>query len=241
MSNHVLVIGGNGGIGSAIVTELMQSNLTGSGDSVSYPPQSELDVTWAVDEIQDAINKYTMSLDWPVAKGFTHLVYCAGINELAMIPNIDYKHRGNFSEILNVNVVGFARVLAAMIENNPLRSVVAISSDAAYRPMRGSLMYCAAKAALDMAVRCAARELAPDIRVNAVSPGMTEPTGMQEYIDKTVPAFRGWTSEEALRYEISQNPMGRRATTEEVAKLVTSVLFGPEYLTGAIIPINGGR
>lgn len=230
----VLVIGGTGGIGSAIVNELLNGSdmPNGSGSTVTYPPKDALDVTWGPDEIREAITH------WGV---FTHLVYCAGINELAMIPQIDYKHRGNFSEILDVNVVGFARVLAAMVGTDPLESVVAISSDAAVRPMRGSLMYCASKAALDMAVRCAARELAPKIRVNAISPGMTEPTEMQAYIDRTIPAFRGWTKEQAMKYELSQNPMGRRATTEEVAKITASVLFGPGYLTGAIIPINGGR
>lgn len=227
----ILVIGGSGGIGQAIVNETC--NQMAVDGVVTFPTQSELDVTWAPDEIHEILGEFHTE--------FTHLVYCAGINELAMIPHIDYKHRGNFHEILDVNVVGFTRVLAAMVGTHPLESVVAISSDAAVRPMRGSLMYCASKAALDMAVRCAARELAPEIRVNAIAPGMTEPTGMQEYIDKNVPIFRGWTPEKAMEYELSQNPMGRRATVHEVAEITVSVLFGPKYLTGAIIPINGGR
>jgi NAD(P)-dependent dehydrogenase (short-subunit alcohol dehydrogenase family) len=142
--------------------------------------------------------------------------------------------------IYDVNVLGFMRVLRAAVHTG-CRSIVAISSDAATRPMRTSMAYCASKAALDMCVKCAARELAPEIRVNAVSPGMTLGTAMTEYIDKTVPAMRGWTPEEAWEYEHSQIPAGRRARPEEIAQVVYDVLVGPEYMTGSIVTINGGR
>jgi NAD(P)-dependent dehydrogenase (short-subunit alcohol dehydrogenase family) len=122
-----------------------------------------------------------------------------------------------------------------------LRTIVAVSSDAAERPMRTSIAYCASKAALNMAVKVAARELAPEIRVNAVSPGMVSGTAMTEYIDDVVPEIRRWTPEAAARYEQSQIPAGRRATKDEVADLVYHTLCGPEYMTGSILTLNGGR
>jgi NAD(P)-dependent dehydrogenase (short-subunit alcohol dehydrogenase family) len=225
----VLVIGGHSGIGKAI-SELLEN----MGVTVYAPSSEILNVLDGMRIIDDALTD----------QNITHCVYSAGVNELCWIEGIEEPHLGNFenyTDLLNVNVVGFAKVLSALKRNHPVRSVVAISSDAATRPMRGSLMYCSSKAALDMAVRCAARELAPKIRVNAVSPGMTDGTLMQEYIDKTVPVFRGWTVEEARSYEESQNPMGRRATTEEIAHVTIDVLFGPEYMTGSIVTVNGGR
>lgn len=225
----VLVIGGHSGIGKGIA-ELLRN----MGVTTFVPSSMDLDVVDDQNEIETAIDD----------EKITHLVYSAGINELCWIKDVENPHEGNhanFLSLLDVNVVGFARVLSVLTRQHPLRSAVAISSDAASRPMRGSLMYCASKAALDMAVRCAARELAPTVRVNAISPGMTDGTLMQEYIDKTVPEFRGWTSVKARMYENSQNPMGRRATVEEIAHVTVDVLFGPEYLTGSIVTVNGGR
>ena len=227
----VLVVGGTSGIGLAVV-----NMLNGLGVTTFAPEKGQLNVKAAKTIIQTYL----------AASGhaITHMVYSAGINELCWIKDIDDYHSGNytnFTRVLDVNVTGFARVLGSLIGYHPLESVVAISSDAATRPMRGSLMYCASKAALDMAVKCAARELAPETRVNAVAPGMTDGTVMQEYIDKAVPEFRGWTPEAARSYENSQNPMGRRATTDEIAHAVVDVLFGPEYMTGTIVTVNGGR
>jgi NAD(P)-dependent dehydrogenase (short-subunit alcohol dehydrogenase family) len=219
----VLVIGGGSGIGAAVVKALPEACL------YVAPSKQTFDVRDR--ELTFLTNK--------ACEEVTELVYCAGTNRLQ---NLDAIHNLDFLDILAVNVVGFTNVLSWLLRYNaPLKSVVAVSSDAAVRPMRGSTMYCASKAALDMAVRTAARELAPKVRVNAVAPGMTSGTKMTEYIDAYVPAFRGWTPEQAREYEQSGIPMGRRADPEEVADLIISVLFGPEYLTGAIIPINGGR
>lgn len=226
----VLVIGGGSGIGKGILDLVENMGVTAYG-----PSRASLDVRDDSLTIESALDN---------GHQFTHLVYSAGVNELCWINSIEDVHVGNyenFKDLLSVNVVGFTKVLSTLVKFHPIRSVVAISSDAATRPMRGSLMYCASKAALDMAVRCAARELAPKVRVNAISPGMTDGTLMQEYIDKTVPAFRGWTPEQSRNYENSQSPMGRRATVEEIAHVTVDVLFGPEYLTGSIVTVNGGR
>lgn len=225
----VLVIGASSGIGKAIADLLYNMGV------YTFTPNDE------VLDVDDDMLMIEGALD---GEKITHLVYSAGVNELCWIKDIESPHAGNyqnFSDLLSVNVVGFTRVLSVLLQKHPIRSVVAISSDAATRPMRGSLMYCASKAALDMAVRCAARELAPTVRVNAIAPGMTDGTGMQAYIDKTVPKFRGWSIEQAEIYEKSQSPMGRRATTEEIAHVTIDVLFGAEYMTGSIITVNGGR
>jgi NAD(P)-dependent dehydrogenase (short-subunit alcohol dehydrogenase family) len=70
---------------------------------------------------------------------------------------------------------------------------------------------------------------------------MIDGTGMTRYIDKTVPELRGWTPEASARYEASQSPIGRRGTVDEVAEVVYDVLHGPEFLTGSIVQVNGGR
>jgi NAD(P)-dependent dehydrogenase (short-subunit alcohol dehydrogenase family) len=174
---------------------------------------------------------------------FNQIVYSAGVNKLAWVSDLGRNRTGILAEIFSVNVLGFIDLMSAHERWWPeaTGSAVVITSDAAERPMRGSTAYCASKAALNMAVRCMARELAPRWRINAIAPGMTSDTEMTRQLDRDIPAFRGWTPEFALEYERSQIPMGRRALPEEVADLAISTLNGPEYLTGSIIAINGGR
>jgi NAD(P)-dependent dehydrogenase (short-subunit alcohol dehydrogenase family) len=218
---RIWVIGGTSGIGAAVAKHFAED---GQGNDV-FITGKEIDVR---DE-------------WPLSGyldnngPFDIVIYSAGVNRLNWIhPDLD------MLDIYDVNVAGFVRVLGLLI-GTTCRSVVAISSDAATRPMRTSIAYCASKAALDMAVRCAARELAPGIRVNAVSPGMTANTEMTTYIDATVPKIRGWTKEHAAEYEKSQSPIGRRGTPQEIARVVYDVATGPDFMTGSIVPVNGGR
>jgi NAD(P)-dependent dehydrogenase (short-subunit alcohol dehydrogenase family) len=165
------------------------------------------------------------------------LIYSAGINLLEWSQKIDPE---TMLEMYHVNVVGLFNVLNLVPS---VKRVVVVGSDAAWREMRTSAMYCASKAALHQAVRVIARERASDdFAINVVAPGMTEPTAMQEYIDLTVPLIRGWDPKQAKEYEESQIPMKRRATVDEVASVILAVLLMPtNYLNGAIIPVNGGR
>jgi NAD(P)-dependent dehydrogenase (short-subunit alcohol dehydrogenase family) len=229
MADKCLILGGHSGIGEA-VSELMFAG----GNALLYrPTREEVNV-----RNKGHIKNYLIH-NGP----FRYIVYSAGVNNLQWI--IDYSRRNylNFDYAIDVNVGGFVSVVSEHVDAWPDAKVsaVAVSSDAAEIPMRGSLAYCVSKAALDMAVKVMARELAPLWRVNAVAPGMVEGTAMTKYIDETIPKFRGWTPEYAREYERASVPSGRRATLEEVAETIRWVLLGPEQMTGAIIKINGGK
>jgi NAD(P)-dependent dehydrogenase (short-subunit alcohol dehydrogenase family) len=227
---NIWVIGGTSGIGSATAIELAKR-----GHAVFSTGKEDVDVQSA-----SALQDY---LGGP--KQFHGIVYAAGINRLA------WDHELNIHtamDIFDVNVFGFMRVIRLIAQAidpihdaPPARSLVAVSSDAATRPMRTSMAYCASKAALNACVKQAARELAPYVRVNAVAPGMTEGTGMTAYIDQAVTKLRGWTRFQAREYEESQIPARRRGTPAEMAHVIADVLLGPDYQTGAIVEVNGGR
>lgn len=165
------------------------------------------------------------------------LVYSAGINRLEWSQKVTPQE---MLDLYHVNVVGLLNVLQIL---PAVERVVVIGSDAAWREMRTSVAYCASKAALHQAVRVIARErAAEDFVINVVAPGMTEPTGMQEYVDQRVPIVRKWSKDDARKYEETQIPLRRRAHVNEVASVVVSTLLMPTpYLNGAIIPVNGGR
>jgi NAD(P)-dependent dehydrogenase (short-subunit alcohol dehydrogenase family) len=223
-----LVIGGNSGIGAECVSYI-EDRITRK-DEIFHPGVADLDVR-SFKSVDDFFTRVQP----------THLIYSAGINYLEWIGQLD---EGSVLDVIDVNLIGFIRCIDAMKEHqgsdNP--SVVAITSDAAWRPMRTSIAYCASKAGLEMAVRVASRELAPHgWRVNAVAPGKVGETAMTDYVDGRVLDLRGWTKERAEEYERNSSSLGRSVTKEEVAQTVWQVLVGPLALTGETVAVNGGR
>src|SRR4051794_36531167 len=172
--------------------------------------------------------------------GASDVVFCVGINQMSWIHTVDPI---DFNEVMQVNVWSFVNLVKTMdlLGSKPC-NIVAVTSDAAWRPMRTSVAYCASKAALEMAVRVASREYAPvGWRINAVAPGKVEQTPMTDYVDASVLELRGWTVEAAEQYELGSTPLGRKVTKQEVAHVIEQVLFGPDAQTGEIIAVNGGR
>ena len=96
------------------------------------------------------------------------------------------------------------------------------------RPLRAHTVYCMAKAALLMATRSLALELAPQVRVNAVSPGAI--LWPQDATDTA--------AQEAM---LARTPLGRTGTPEEVAEAVRWLLQDASYCTGQVLHLDGGR
>lgn len=225
-----LVLGGTSGIGEAIVRRLKLDH----GDSQVHAYGKEhFDIRDS--EALDRITSRVVP---------THVVYSVGVHKMDWLDDIEPT---DFQHLMGVNVYGFINTLRSLrrpglIQAGPI-SMVAITSDAAWRPMRTSLTYCASKAALEMAVKVASRELAPhQWRVNAVAPGKVEDTPMTTYVDDKVLELRGWTKSHAAQYERSSSAIGRPVTKMEVARVVCEVLCSTSgAFTGAIVPVNGGR
>jgi pteridine reductase len=107
-------------------------------------------------------------------------------------------------------------------------SVVAIGdvyADGA--PVRGFGAYMLSKAALHQAVRQMAVEMAPRVRVNAVLPGVV---AWPESIDAS--------QREAI---LARVPLGRVGEPMDVARTVRFLCAEAPYITGAAIPVDGGR
>jgi pteridine reductase len=98
----------------------------------------------------------------------------------------------------------------------------------ARRPLRDHAVYCMAKAALEMATKSLALELAPDVRVNAIAPGaIIWPEGGHDDAHRTA--------------MLARTPLARTGTPEEVAEAVRWLLQDATYCTGQVLRLDGGR
>lgn len=98
----------------------------------------------------------------------------------------------------------------------------------AERPLRGHAVYCMAKAALAMATKSLALELAPDVRVNAIAPG-------------AILWAENETSDAKKAAMLARTPLARTGTPEEIAEAVRWLLLDARYTTGQILRVDGGR
>jgi ketoreductase RED2 len=132
-------------------------------------------------------------------------------------------------EILSVNVIGTWNVTVAAVPH--LREsgdgcVVTVSSLAGLRPVGSSIPYAVSKAAVNHLTLLLANVLGPEIRVNAVAPGLVDTP---------------WTAEwEVERASVRKRaPLARSATPDDVAQVVLGFVNSP-YQTGDIALVDGG-
>lgn len=108
-------------------------------------------------------------------------------------------------------------------------AIVNIVDIHAERPLKGYPLYCAAKAGLLGLTRALALELAPRVRVNGVAPGAIEWPEDGQF----PPAER-----EAV---VAHTLLQRVGAPSDIARTVRFLLFDAPYVTGQIIPVDGGR
>lgn len=136
-------------------------------------------------------------------------------------------------ELHEVNVIAPFRIIAeaeaalrASAADGLPACVINVSSHAGVRPKGASIPYAATKAALNHVTRLLAVSLAPDIRVNAVAPGLVD-----------TPLTADWTQAQQLWRD--RAPMRRAASPADIAQAV-SMLIESNYLTGEILLSDGG-
>lgn len=108
-------------------------------------------------------------------------------------------------------------------------TVVNITDIHAQRPLRNYSGYCIAKAGLTMMTKCLAKELAPEIRVNAIAPS---PVLWPEGLNELTPTEK--------RQLIKQIPLKRIGKPINIAQAVFFCIQN-DYVTGQILTVDGGR
>jgi 3-oxoacyl-[acyl-carrier protein] reductase len=229
MSRSVLVTGGNRGIGLAIAR-----GFADAGDQVAItyrtgePPVGLLGVKADVTDpaAVDAAFSEAEAAHGPVEV----LVANAGITRdklLLMMTDED------FGAVLDTNLAGSYRV-AKRAAKTMIRArkgrMIFISSVVGLLGSAGQSNYAASKAGLVGLARSVARELGSrNITANVVAPGFVA-TDMTAALP-----------EERQQAIIGQVPLGRYATTDEIAAVVRFLASdAAAYITGAVIPVDGG-
>ena len=110
-------------------------------------------------------------------------------------------------------------------------SIINISSNAATECDAGRSIYAASKSALNSFTKCLSKELGPfNIRVNAVSPGLTNTKMIEKNLNKKI-----------LEETIKKIPLKRIASPDEIANVVLFLASEmSSYVNGEIINVSGG-
>jgi NAD(P)-dependent dehydrogenase (short-subunit alcohol dehydrogenase family) len=191
-------------------------------------------------------------VDWDIVDGFDvarpdvaalpekldALINCAGINSQDWLK--DVKER-DWDAVMNTNVKGIFKMVQCC---EPLLraskgTVINIVSNAAHMPMRCSAAYNASKGAALILTKQLARELSPDVTVFSISPNKIADTKMSEYIDEQVVRTRGWTKEQAHKYQVSSLLTGEETPANCIAEFISFLLSDKtrhKYLAGCDIP-----
>lgn len=227
-----LVTGGARGIGRAVADRLAAGGAAvaivdvdhaGAGDHGHLALAADVAdapaVTAAVDEAAERLG------------GLSVVVTSAGFGTAR---SLDRYRDDEWARLVGVNLTGVWHTIRAAIPH--LRrsgdaSIVNVAGTAASRPTRGEGPYAAAKAGVVALTKTAALEYAPEVRVNAVSPG---------YIATRL--TRAVTDDPDLRARVERRiPLGRIGTVADVAGVV-AFLCSPDaaYLTGQDIVVDGG-
>jgi 3-oxoacyl-[acyl-carrier protein] reductase len=229
LSRSVLVTGGNRGIGRAIA-EAFRAN--GDQVAITYrsgePPEGFLGVRCDVTDPADvdAAFEQIEAEHGPVEV----LVANAGITKDTLMLRMS---EDDWQAVIDTNLTGSFRV-ARRAAKGMLRQrrgrIVFISSVVGLLGSAGQVNYAASKAGLVGMARSLARELGSrGITANVVAPGFVE-TEMTDQLPE----------EKKKEYQ-AQIPLGRYASADEIASVVEWLASdGGGYVTGAVIPVDGG-
>jgi ketoreductase RED2 len=231
-----LVTGSSSGIGEAVARQLAAdgaSVVVNSARSVEAGERvaAELpDATYVQADVADEASARGL-VDATVERYGRLDVLVNNAGTTVVIPHHDLEAATPevWRRIFDVNVVGTWQLTVAALPHlkaTGAGSVVNVTSLAGVRQTGSSIPYAASKAALNHMTRLLANVVGPEVRVNAVAPGLVDTP---------------WTDDWDVQREFvrATAPLGRTATPEDIAEVVVG-LVRATYVTGTVVVADGG-
>lgn len=235
------VVGGCGGMGSALVKALIQTevhvavlDLPSSIEQYPPPPEAMVLPMDGGDETQVRDAFETLAKQWPRLDGLANLAgYFKGLSPLG---DLDVSV---FDEIIAGNLRSHflcARAAIPLLQRSERGSMVCMASTQAVDVIPNYTHYAAAKAGVVAMVKGMARENAPHIRCNAVAPGLTDTPFLVGGTGRE-PIFEGI---DPARYA-PRVPMKRMAEASDITGPIL-FLLGPAsgFINGETLIVDGG-
>lgn len=235
MTAPIIVLGARGGIGEALARRL-----AGQGHSLVLTARDEASIA----DLGEELDAKTVSLDVmdPDAiadvvgnadpgDGIAGLAYCVGSIVLKSLKSASVD---DFVDTFRLNTLGAA--LAVKAAQPGLKkaggSVVLFSTVAVGQGFGNHSVISAAKGGVEGLTRALAAELAPDVRVNAIAPSITD-TGIAQKL---------LSSEQMAKGLGDMHPVGRYGKPDDVAAMAATLLGKDSgWVTGQVIGVDGGR
>ena len=224
---HYLIIGGSGGIGQELTTQLSASGKQviatfNKNEPVTENPNIHFHHLNVLEE--------TLSLDF-LPDELTGLVYCPGSINLRPFERIK---PADFEADYKLQVIGAIRLIQTVlprlkkVEN---AAIVLFSTVAVQTGLPFHAQVAASKGALEGLTKTLAAEYAPKIRVNCIAPSLTD----------TPLAASLLNNEQKKEANALRHPLKRIGTTEDIANMAAFLLSEKaSWITGQILHVDGG-
>lgn len=223
-----IVTGASGGIGRAIVAELLSESCTVIGLNQNQDPSN----IGYYEFIADVTNRARIEeVIGEIIETFGRidiLVNNAGVTKDTLFYRMSYE---DWDSVINVNLTGAFNLTKACIKEIVRNEgvIINISSVVGLEGNIGQTNYSASKSGLIGFTKSLAKEFGrKNVRVNAIAPGFIE-TPMTERL-----------GEELKNKALERIALRRFGRPEEVAKLVKFLILDGTYITGQVIIIDGG-
>ena len=154
------------------------------------------------------------------------------INNAGIFPSKPFKEmeEADWDKVLNTNLKSVYLCSHSVTKYMIKGVIINISSIASIKGFPGMAHYCASKSGINGLTRVMALELAPDIRVNAIAPGLIITPGVKKGVDKKV-----------IAQMASTVPLKRAGLPEDIANLAVFLASDESsYITGQVLVIDGG-
>lgn len=155
------------------------------------------------------------------------LINSAAVFKRTPLREVNFEKARQFFDLNITACIFTAKLFAKNLKSKkqPAGKIINLCDVAATRPWAGYSLYCASKAGLIGVTKALAKELAPDILVNAISPGIADWPGGDE---------------EDKKRQLDFIPMRRFADASEIAAAMIFLLRN-DYVTGQALNVCGGR